>query len=112
MKKCLGKPEKLSLHVHPGRACGNQDYCQSVPMVGATQVWCTNKDDLSLRATCCHQENSWSLEQATLIQDAVADYVRLGAMPSYCVKPWGTFKALGVRAKQKWSQQRTIDAQG
>ena len=23
------------------------DYCRSVPMVGATQVWCTNKDDLS-----------------------------------------------------------------
>ena len=44
----LGKPEKFSLHVHPGRACGNQDYCRSVPMVGATQVWCTNKDDLSL----------------------------------------------------------------
>ena len=32
----------------PGRACGNQDYGRSVPMVGATQVWCTNKDDLSL----------------------------------------------------------------
>ena len=44
----LGKPEKFSLHVHPGRACGNQDYCRSEPMVGATQVWCTNKDDLSL----------------------------------------------------------------
>ena len=25
-----------------------QDYCRSVPMVGVTQVWCTNKDDLSL----------------------------------------------------------------
>ena len=31
------------LHRHP-----DQDYCRSVPMVGATQVWCTNKDDLSL----------------------------------------------------------------
>ena len=31
-----------------GCVCGNQDYCRSVLMVGATQAWCTNKDDLSL----------------------------------------------------------------
>ena len=29
------------------------DYCRSVPMVGATQVWCTNKDDLSLYSNLC-----------------------------------------------------------
>ena len=29
----------------------HQDYFLSVPMVGATQVWCTNKDDLSQSAS-------------------------------------------------------------
>ena len=45
-----------------GRACGNQDYCRSVPVVGATQVWCTNKDDLSL----CRQMSKWSLDKNPL----------------------------------------------
>ena len=34
----LLKIEHAIFEPYPGRACGNQDYCRSVPMVGATQV--------------------------------------------------------------------------